>query len=136
MLTHPVVWQDLGIELTDTGGMFGASQDPLQQLVFERGPARAPRGRPDCVRRRWPGRASSPATRTSPRRRERATCRCILAVNKTDDRRARSGALELYRLGFDPILEVSAEHGLGVGELLDEIVKRLPQGRAATQPRC
>ena len=51
----------------------------------------------------------------------------ILAVNKTDDRRARAGALELYQLGFDPILEVSAEHGHGVGELLDEIVKRLPR---------
>ena len=25
----------------------------------------------------------------------------ILAINKTDDRRARAGALELYRLGFD-----------------------------------
>ena len=26
----------------------------------------------------------------------------ILAINKIDDRRARAGALELYRLGFDP----------------------------------
>ena len=50
----------------------------------------------------------------------------ILAVNKTDDRRARDGALELYQLGFDPIVEVSAEHGQGVGDLLDEIVRRLP----------
>ena len=58
----------------------------------------------------------------------------ILAVNKTDDRRARAGALELYRLGFDPIIEISAEHGQGVGDLLDEIVKRLPQ-RAAARAR-
>jgi GTPase len=50
----------------------------------------------------------------------------LLAVNKMDDRRAQTGALELYRLGFDPIIEISAEHGQGVGELLDEITKRLP----------
>ena len=37
VLTHPVVWEDVGLELTDTGGMFGASRDPLHQLVFERG---------------------------------------------------------------------------------------------------
>ena len=33
VLTHPVVWQDVGFELTDTGGMFGASEDPLHELV-------------------------------------------------------------------------------------------------------
>ena len=43
----------------------------------------------------------------------------ILAINKMDDRRARDGALELYRLGFDPVVEISAEHGVGVGELMD-----------------
>ncbi len=37
VLTYPVVWADFGFELTDTGGMFGASQDPLHQLVVERG---------------------------------------------------------------------------------------------------
>jgi GTP-binding protein len=51
----------------------------------------------------------------------------LLAVNKTDDTRARSGTLELYRLGFDPIIEISAEHGQGVGDLLDEVTKRLPR---------
>ena len=59
----------------------------------------------------------------------------ILAVNKTDDRRARAGALELYQLGFDPIVEVSAEHGQGVGELLDEIVKRLPRTARGARSR-
>ena len=54
VLTHPVVWQDLGLELTDTGGMFGASQDPLQQLVFERGQRALHAADVDRVRRRWP----------------------------------------------------------------------------------
>ena len=37
----------------------------------------------------------------------------MLAINKTDDKRAQARAIEFYRLGFDPVLEISAEHGHG-----------------------
>jgi len=49
----------------------------------------------------------------------------VLAVNKSDDRRAQAGTLEFHRLGFEPVVEISAEHGRGVGDLLDEVVRRL-----------
>ena len=39
----------------------------------------------------------------------------IVAINKTDDKRAQDASLEFYQLGFDPVLEISAEHGQGVG---------------------
>ena len=130
VLTYPVVWADYGFELTDTGGMFGASEDPLHRLVVERG-QRALRsaaaivfvvdGREGLV----PGDQEIAAAVRG------ANVPAILAVNKTDDRRARDGALELYQLGFDPIVEVSAEHGQGVGDLLDEIVRRLPASARA-----
>jgi GTP-binding protein len=59
----------------------------------------------------------------------------VVVINKTDDRRARAGAMEFYQLGFDPVLEVSAEHGEGVGELLEDIVERLPRaGRREPAP--
>jgi GTP-binding protein len=135
VLTYPVVWEDHGFELTDTGGMFGASADPLHKVVVERGQRAIATadaivfvvdGREGLV----PGDEDIAAAIRS------ANVPAILAVNKTDDRRARAGALELYQLGFDPILEVSAEHGLGVHELLDEIVKRLPRAtRAQGQER-
>ena len=47
----------------------------------------------------------------------------LLAINKTDDKRSRSGVLEFYQLGFDPVFEISAEHGDGIGDLLDAIVE-------------
>jgi GTPase len=126
VLTHPVVKGDLGFELTDTGGMFGASQDPLHRLVVERG-KRAIQSA-DAIVFVVDGREGLvPADEEIAAAVRSANVPAILAVNKTDDSRARSGALELYQLGFDPILEVSAEHGQGVGELLDEIVKRLPR---------
>ncbi len=49
----------------------------------------------------------------------------LVAINKTDDKRAQASAMEFFQLGFDPVVEISAEHGHGVADLLDEIVKRL-----------
>jgi GTP-binding protein len=57
-----------------------------------------------------------------------------MAVNKMDDKRARGRTLEFYRLGFEPVVEIAAEHGEGIGDLLDEIVSRLPARRDAPRP--
>src|SRR5262245_46508499 len=37
VIAHAAEWQGAQFEVTDTGGMFGASQDPLHELVLERG---------------------------------------------------------------------------------------------------
>ena len=125
VITHPVVSGDVGLELTDTGGMFGASEDALHALVFERGQRALSSA--DVIVFVVDGREGLVAGDEEIAATVRgAGVPVILAINKMDDRRARAGALELYRLGFDPIHEVSAEHGQGVGELLDEIIKRLP----------
>jgi GTP-binding protein len=50
----------------------------------------------------------------------------ILAVNKQDARAARDSLHEYWELGLGEPVGVSAEHGLGVGDLLDEVVKWLP----------
>src|SRR5262245_1934585 len=49
----------------------------------------------------------------------------LLAINKTDDKRSLKSALDFYELGFDPVFEISAEHGTNVAELLDEVVRAL-----------
>jgi GTP-binding protein len=50
----------------------------------------------------------------------------VLAVNKTDARKARAQAPEFYELGLGDFIEISAEHGRNVGELLDAVAGFLP----------
>ncbi len=124
-LAHPVPVADGGFLLTDTGGMFGRSADPLHELVVEQG-QRALAGA-DLVVFVVDGREGLVSGDEEIASAARATGKpVLLAINKTDDKRAVAGILDLYRLGFDPVIEVSAEHGRGVGDLLDEIKQRLP----------
>jgi GTPase len=50
----------------------------------------------------------------------------ILAVNKTENLKREEEALEFWSLGLDPLITVSAHHGMGTGDLLDAIVAGLP----------
>jgi GTP-binding protein len=52
----------------------------------------------------------------------------IVLANKLDDPRRDSEALEFHRLGLGDPMPISALHGHGTGDLLDEIVRRLPGG--------
>jgi len=51
----------------------------------------------------------------------------LLAVNKQDVHAARDSLNEYWELGLGTPIGVSAEHGLGVGDLLDEVVRALPE---------
>lgn len=50
----------------------------------------------------------------------------LLIINKSDSKRASEHLDEFDRLGFEHVLQLSAQHGLGIGELLDVIVDLLP----------
>ncbi|MEY8307973.1 ribosome biogenesis GTPase Der [Erysipelotrichaceae bacterium 51-3] len=50
----------------------------------------------------------------------------VLAVNKADNESLRMGIYDFYQLGIGDPLPMSAEHGTGVAEVLDEIVRLLP----------
>jgi len=54
----------------------------------------------------------------------------LLVVNKVDSAAQESLAADFHRLGFAPVLPVSAEQGQGTGELLDAVLARLPEERA------
>ena len=50
----------------------------------------------------------------------------VLAVNKVDAAAQEAAVAECYRLGFSPVLAISAEHGRGVAELLEAVRDRAP----------
>ncbi len=47
-------------------------------------------------------------------------------VNKVDSPRHEAAALDFYRLGVEQIYTVSSQHGLGVGDLMDDVAAALP----------
>ena len=56
----------------------------------------------------------------------------LVAASKTDSASLESESTEFYRFGFDNVLPVSAEQGIGVGELLDGVVELLKFETAET----
>ena len=134
VLAQPVEWEGTRFELTDTGGMFGASEDPLHEVVLERG--RRAIGDADLLVLVVDGREGLVGgDREIAQVIREAGKPALLAINKLDDKRARSGALEMYQLGFDPVFEIAAEHGDGVGDLLDAIVRELPASGSSSAPK-
>ena len=121
-LARPAAWGGTAFELYDTGGLFGASADPLHELVVAQGTWAIDHA--DLLVLVVDGREGlvSADEEIAGRLRE-AGQPVLVAINKMDDKRAQQSVLEFFQLGFDPVVEISAEHGQGVAELLDEIVK-------------
>ena len=133
VIAHPAEWRGRQFELVDTGGMFGKSDDPLHDLVLERG--RRAIASADLLVFVVDGREGLvPGDREIARVAREADRPVILAINKTDDRRSQAGTLEFYQLGFDDVHEISAEHGDGTGDLLDTIVDALGRQTLGSSP--
>ena len=101
-IAQPAEWQGVPFSLVDTGGMFGASTDPLHALVVDHG--RKAIASADLIVFVVDGREGwFPGTKRLRARCDGAGAPVIMAVNKTDDRRARGRAVEFYSLGFEPV---------------------------------
>ena len=128
VISQPAEWQGVTFTLVDTGGMFGASEDPLHELVVVAG--RRALETAEVIVFLVDGREGLlPGDLEIAERLRQVNVPVLMAVNKTDDKRARGRAVEFYKLGFEPVVEIAAEHADGVGDLLDEVIARLPARR-------
>ena len=89
VIAQPAEWQGVTFTLVDTGGMFGASEDPLHELVVEQGRRAHRDGRCDRVRRGRPRRAG--ARRPGDRRSAARVQASGPARRQQDRRQARAG---------------------------------------------
>ena len=65
----------------------------------------------------------------------RATGKHVLvAANKVDSSKLENEGTEFYRFGFDEVFSISAEQGIGIGELLDRVVELLRAGQTVSVP--
>ncbi len=61
------------------------------------------------------------------RKLQKANKPVILAVNKVDNEKLQMNAYEFYSLGFEHLICISGAHGIGLGDLLDEVLELLPE---------
>jgi len=59
----------------------------------------------------------------------------VLAANKVDAKEGRDAVGQFHALSVDRIFSVSAEHGTGVSDILEEIVSRMPE-RSVSGPEA
>jgi GTP-binding protein len=117
-------WQGAHVTIVDTGGMFGASKDPLHELVLQQGHRAIATA--DLIVFVTDGKDGLVSGDEEIAATVRQSGRpVIVAVNKTDDRKAQARVVEFYALGFDPVVPIASEHGSGVGDLLDAVTSRL-----------
>jgi GTP-binding protein len=60
----------------------------------------------------------------------------LVAANKADNEARCQAAVEFYALGLGEVYPISALHGTGIGELLDEVVAALPVTEDQDEPEA
>ena len=133
LLNQDVEWLGTNFELVDTGGLFGASADPLRNEVTSLG-LQALSSANVIVQVVDGTDGLVPADEEVASHARRVGSPVVLVVNKIDKSKARDRVGEFHQLGVAPVVSIAAEHGMGVGDLLDEIVAKLP-GRKASGSR-
>ena len=126
-------WRGQVFTLVDTGGFEPLLEEEIPRKVREQ--AEQAIDEADLIVFVVDGRAGLVATDIEVAAILRRTQKpLLLAVNKLDHRDHEPYTAEFYTLGIEPLLPISAEHGRGVGELLDALVERLPRATAAEVP--
>lgn len=129
-MEEPALWNGVEFTLIDTGGFAFGKNDPLQEEITER-VGRTARESDVVIFLADVGTGPTSEDEMLLRALRGVREKILLAVNKVDSDRDGWETADFYRFGFDTLYPISALHGTGVGDLLDEVVNRLPRRPAS-----
>ncbi len=118
-------WNDRPFTLIDTGGFEPASE--VEILVQMREQTKLAIEEADIILFLMDGRDGlTPADQEIARMLRMENKTVFYIVNKVDGPRHEALVAEFYRLGIDTLYPLSAQHGPGLDELMDDVAARLP----------
>lgn len=127
-----VEWDDRQFTIVDTGGFEPETSDNMLQLMREQ--AQLAIDEADVIVLLFDAKAGVlPADEEVLHYLRRAEKPIFYAVNKVDGLEQEGALADFYRLGVERLYAVSAAHGHGVSDLVDDIVESLPPG---TNPKA
>lgn len=119
-------WNGKAFSIIDTGGIEVYGEDELLKQV--RVQAELAVEEADVILFVADGKSGlTPADETIAQLLFRSNKPIVLAVNKMDNPSRMDEIYEFYSLGLGEPVALSGTHGIGVGDLLDELIKRLPE---------
>jgi GTPase len=118
-------WAGRKFQLIDTGGLDADAEGGLEESVQKQ--SRLALREADVIVFLFDGKGGlNPLDREAVGLLRKENKPVLFAVNKLDSRQRADNLYEFYALGIDPLFSISAEHGLGISELMDEVVQQFP----------
>jgi GTPase len=119
------VWEERPFLLVDTGGFEPRSTDPMYTKMRDQTTLAIEEA--DIIIFLMDGQEGLLPADIEVAQRLRAAGKPVLhAINKVDGARHEGLLPDFYRLGVDTLLPLSAQHGAGFSDLMDELAKLLP----------
>ncbi|MEH0019959.1 MAG: ribosome biogenesis GTPase Der [Desulfobacter sp.] len=125
-------WDDVPFTLVDTGGFLSTDDDYFASQIKDQLLVAVDQA--DVLVFVLDGRAGlSPYDRELADILRRTEKKVFYLINKIESPKQEDELGEFYTLGVDGFYTVSAEHGVGVGDFLDDLVAELPESPAASE---
>jgi len=125
-------WEERRFLLVDTGGFEPESVDPMYSKMREQTTLAVEEA--DLIIFLLDGKQGLLPADVDVSQRLRISAKPVIyAVNKVDGERDEELLSDFYRLGIDRLFPLSAQHGQGFSDLMDELAGRLPKASKAEE---
>ncbi|MEW6049888.1 MAG: ribosome biogenesis GTPase Der [Candidatus Zixiibacteriota bacterium] len=125
-------WNGVSFLLVDTGGMVPGTKDMMEKLILDQTDFAI--NESDLVLLMVDAQVGiDTSDQQIARSLVKAKKTCLLVANKVDTEDYSAGSYEFVKLGMGEPWQVSASEGRGIGDLMDELVARLPVPEAKSE---